>query len=222
VAPCLPPNVRGRVLGVFQTHQEREMGNGKPGTKGRRDRRLGRTALGAALVLLGWQPRPASAQSSAVTPEYRSKANFLATFPSFIDWPDDAFAKSESAFVMCVLGDFQFGTSLAERARSTVAHGRRVEVRWVRKDTELRACHVLFVSHSEGKLLQEVQGADVLTVGETPDFLSAGGAMSFSYQNESLQFEVNLQAAIDAHLRMSSRLLALARRVLNKPEPAKG
>jgi hypothetical protein len=46
--------------------------------------------------------------------------------------------------------------------------------------------------------------------------------MSFSYPNESLQFEVNLLAATDAHLRMSSRLLALARRVVNKPEPAKG
>ena len=214
------------MLGVFQPHQEQEMGNGKPGAKGRRDLQLARTALGVALVLLGWQPRPASAQSFAVTPEYRSKANFLATFPSFIDWPEDAFAKSESTFVICVVGDFQFGTSLAETTRSTLTHGRRVEVRWVHNDAELRTCHVLFVSRSEGKryakLLQVIQGAGVLTVGEAPDFLKAGGAMSFSYQNESLQFEVNLQAATNAHLRMSSKLLALARRVLNKPEAAKG
>jgi hypothetical protein len=140
--------------------------------------------------------------------------------------PDDAFAKSESTFVMCVVGDFQFGTSLAETTRGILAHGRRVEVRWVRKDSELRTCHVLFVSRSEGKryakLLQAVQGLGILTAGQTPDFLRAGGAMSSSYQNESLQFEVNLQAATDAHLRMSSRLLALARRVVNKPELDKG
>jgi hypothetical protein len=67
-----------------------------------------------------------------------------------------------------------------------------------------------------------VQGIDVSSVGETPDFLSAGGAVSFSFQNESLQFEVNLLAATDAHLRMSSRFLALARRVVNKPGPDKG
>jgi hypothetical protein len=46
--------------------------------------------------------------------------------------------------------------------------------------------------------------------------------MSFFFQNEALQFEVNLEAAPGAHLRMSSRLLALARRVVNKPEPDKG
>jgi hypothetical protein len=81
------------------------------------------------------------------------------------------------------------------------------------------------VSRSESKryakVLQVVQGADVLTVGETPDFLSAGGALSFSFKNEALQFEVNLVAADDAHLRVSSRLLALARRVVNNPESSK-
>jgi hypothetical protein len=161
-----------------------------------------------------------------VTSEYRSKANFLATFPSFIEWPGDAFSKLGAPFVMCVVGDFQFGTYLAEATRVTSPHGRRIEVRWVHKDPELRDCHILFVSRSESKryikVLQVVQGLDVLTIGETPDFLDAGGAMSFSFQNESLQFEVNLLAATDAHLHMSSRLLALARRVVNKPEPDKG
>lgn len=103
--------------------------------------------------------------------------------------------------------------------------GRRVEVRWVHKDQELRSCHILFVSRSESKryarVLQVVQGADVLTVGETPDFLSTGGALSFTFENEVLQFEVNLVAANDAHLRVSSRLLALARRVVNNPEASK-
>jgi YfiR/HmsC-like len=61
----------------------------------------------------------------------------------------------------------------------------------------------------------------VLTVGETPDFLSAGGAMSFSFQNDALHFEVNLVAANGAHLKVSSRLLALARRVVDDPESSK-
>jgi hypothetical protein len=164
---------------------------------------------------------PAAAQGS-VTSEYRTKASFLATFPSFIDWPESAFSAAQAPFVVCVVGDFRFGTSLAEVTRSASAHGRRVEVRWVHKDQELRNCHILFVSRSESKryaqVLQVVQGADVLTVGETPDFLSAGGALSFLLQNETLQFEVNLLAANDAHLRVSSRLLALARRVVSKPE----
>jgi hypothetical protein len=93
----------------------------------------------------------------------------------------------------------------------------------VHKDPELRSCHILFVSQSQAKryakVLQAVQGANVLTVGETPDFLSAGGAFTFSFQNEALQFDVNLLAANDAHLKVSSRLLA--RRVVNQTESSK-
>ncbi len=179
--------------------------------------------LGILFLLLA--AHSVTAQTS-VSLEYRSKASFLATFPSFIDWPGDAFPAAEAPFLVCVVGDCRFGTSLAEVTRSTSPHGRRVEVRWVHKDQELRSCHILFVSLSESKryakVLQAVQEADVLTVGETPDFLSAGGALSFSFQQEALQFEVNLLAANDAHLRVSSRLLALARRVVNNPESSKG
>ena len=95
----------------------------------------------------------------------------------------------------------------------------------ISKENELRACHILFVSHSEEKhystVLQAIQGASVLTVGETPDFLAAGGAVSFQFQNEVLQFEVNLNNANEAHLKLSSRMLALARRVVNKTAEAK-
>jgi hypothetical protein len=210
------------VLGVFQYF--RLPGVGAIGTR-MPSRRL--SCLAACGFLLGLVLAcTLAAQTGSSTNEYRTKASFLATFPNFIDWPDEAFSKAGAPFVMCVVGDFQFGTSLAEMTRSASPHGRRVEVRWVHKDPEARNCHILFVSRSESKrysrLLQAVQGVDVLTVGETPDFLEAGGAMTFLFKDEALQFEVNLVAATGAHLRMSSRLLALARRVVNKPESDKG
>jgi hypothetical protein len=165
-----------------------------------------------------------AAQQSTTT-EYRAKANFLATFPSFVDWPESAFPSAEAPFLICVRGDFSFGTGLAEVARGASSPGRRVEVRWVHKDQELRACHIVFVSRSESKrytkLLQALEGAGVLTVGETDDFLAAGGAIAFSFERETLQFEVNLVAADSARLKISSRLLVLARRVRNQTEAAK-
>jgi hypothetical protein len=158
--------------------------------------------------------------------EYRTKANFLANFPSFVQWPDAAFISAESPFLICVRGDFSFGTSLAELARGASAHGRRVEVRWVHKDQDLRDCHLAFISHSESKryakVLQVLEGTGVLTVGETQGFLDAGGTISFSSGHETLQFEVNLIAADAAHLKISSRLLALARHVVTRTEAAKG
>jgi YfiR/HmsC-like len=180
--------------------------------------------LGLTLILL-FVPGSVSAQAS-VPAEYRAKASFLATFPSFIDWPESAFLSAQAPFLVCVLGDFRFGTALAESARSASPHGRLVDVRWVRRDREARNCQILFVSESEAKryagILQAVQGRGILTVGETMDFLSAGGMLSFSFQNGTLQFDVNLAAANEAHLRVSSRLLVLARRVLNNPESSDG
>ena len=166
------------------------------------------------------------AAQSSTSLEYRAKAHFLATFPNFIDWPESAFPSPQSSILVCVRGDFGFGTSLAEFTRGIFVHGRSIEVLWVRKDEELRSCHIVFVSHSESKryasLLKTLEGASVLTVGETPDFLAAGGAVSFSIQREALQFEIDLLHANKAHLRISSRLLVLARRVVTSVEAAKG
>jgi len=180
--------------------------------------------VGLTLILL-FVPVSVSAQAS-VPAEYRAKASFLTTFPSFIDWPESAFLSAQTPFLVCVFGDFRFGTALAESARSVSPHGRLEDVRWVRRDREVRNCQILFVSDSEAKryagILQAVHGRAILTVGETMDFLSAGGMLSFSFQNGTLQFDVNLAAANQAHLRVSSRLLVLARRVFNNPELSDG
>lgn len=177
-------------------------------------------ATGVAFLVMS---SPIMAQTNVET-EYGIKANFLATFPNFIEWPENAFPSPKAPFRVCVAGAFPFGTSLAQATSGVLLHGRRVEVLWIRKEQEIRSCHILFISHFEEKkypkILQAVQGADVLTVGETPDFLDAGGAIRFLFQQDVLQFEVNLGAASGAHLRISSRLLAIAKRVTNKPEVA--
>jgi hypothetical protein len=67
---------------------------------------------------------------------------------------------------------------------------------------------------------KSIQGANVLTVGETSDFL-ASGAIDFLIAEDRLQFEVNIGAASDAHLRISSNMLALARHVITRTEAAK-
>ena len=101
----------------------------------------------------------------------------------------------------------------------------RVEVRWAHKEQELHACQVLFISRANGKnyakALDAVRRDSVLTVGETPDFLEAGGAVTFSFQQELLQFEINLNAVDVARLKISSRLLSLARRVVNNAAGSK-
>lgn len=161
----------------------------------------------------------------AIDSEYRSKANFLAAFPNFIEWPAEAFPSESAPLVLCVFGNFSFGTALTELTRGASIRGRKVEVRWQHKEQELRSCQILFVSRSEekryGRILKTIQGASVLTVGETPNFLANGGVIEFVVEEAKLQFEVNLGAAQDARLRISSNMLALARHVVTKIEAAK-
>ncbi len=178
----------------------------------------------AGLLILVGAIRTAGQDSA--TPEYRIKATFLSQIPNFVEWPADAFATADAPFLICVYGEFAFGTSLAESIRGRTVRGRKLQVRWLGKLQEATACQILFVSHSEQRHYALVKAAvgnlDVLTVGETVDFLGAGGVIYFSFEREVLRFEVNLEAATEARLKMSARLLVMARRVFSAPETAKG
>jgi hypothetical protein len=68
------------------------------------------------------------------------------------------------------------------------------------------------------KVIALVQGTNTFTVGETTGFLDAGGMLTVSFENQAVQFEVNLGSAKEAHFHVSSRLLALARRVVEPTE----
>ncbi len=161
----------------------------------------------------------------ATTAENRAKANFLAKVPSFVQWPEEALPSGPAPFVICILGDLSLGIPLGESVRGTAVHEKRAEIRGVRMEQELRSCHILFVSRFERKrydrVLDSLRGQNVLTIGETPEFLDAGGIVSLSGKEGTIRFDINLEAANRAHLKISSRLLTLARRVVNQPEAAK-
>ena len=157
--------------------------------------------------------------------EYRNKARFLANSSNFVEWPADAFLSDHTPLVLGVYGDYRFGTELADMLRRISVRGHPIELRWVRKEENLRWCHVLFVSRSEeknyAKVLDALSGASVLTVGETASFLDAGGAVILAVAGDDLHFEVNLAATDRARLKVSSHLLALAQRVVRKSPVAK-
>jgi hypothetical protein len=46
---------------------------------------------------------------------------------------------------------FKFGTSLAELTRASILNGHYKEVKWARKEQDLAACQILFVSRSAAK-----------------------------------------------------------------------
>lgn len=163
---------------------------------------------------------PGDAFSQVLSQEYQLKAMYLRKIPSFVEWPPSAANTSKAAFQMCTLGDYPFGSRLAQEVGGVSVSGRMIELRWVHKEQELNGCEVIFFSRSEAKryekILDGLKEKSVLTVGETEGFLEAGGMVEFRFENNRLQMEVNLVAVRKASLKVDARLLALAKRVVTE------
>jgi len=174
--------------------------------------------LGSIVLVAG----AAFGQNSAS--EYQLKAMYLSKIPNFVQWPAGLAVAKEAAFRLCVFGDYSFGASLAVETGAVTVATRRVEVKWVRKEADLKSCQLIFVSRSEekryAKILEGLKGTPTLTVGESGQFLDAGGIMALSFDGKAVQFEVNLVAAHQAGIKVDARLLGLAKRVVREKEGA--
>ena len=148
--------------------------------------------------------------------EYRLKAAFLFNFAKFVDWPADAFDKSNSPMVIGILGDNPFGADLEDTVRNKVINERPLEVKVCPTPAAATNCHILFISTSEKKRLPEIlgslRGASVLTVSETDGFTETGGMINFVREGNKVRFQINDAAAKNARLTISSKLLSLALR----------
>src|SRR5580704_16280019 len=147
--------------------------------------------------------------------EYEVKAVFLLNFAKFVDWPPSAFPSSDSPVTICIMGKDPFGGSIDELVRGEVANGRKLMVRRISRAPAAQTCQIVFTQQS-GKESAEILnslGAGVLTVGEGEDFVHEGGIITFLLENRRVRFDIDQKAAEAAELKISSRLLAVARSV---------
>jgi hypothetical protein len=173
----------------------------------------------AISVSLGWTGETgAQVSDPSDSSEYLIKAGFIYNFAKFVEWPSTAFTEAESPIVIGVIGVDPFG-SLIDRIvedKKIGSHGFVVKrFKWGKDLKELKDCKILFISPSErahiDEILQQVKGLPILTVGETPGFAERGGMIRFTLEDNRVRFEVNVEAARQADLNISSRLLTLAK-----------
>lgn len=178
------------------------------------------TPLVASLLLAAILVAVPAAPAQEAATEYDLKAAFLYNFTKFVEWPADAFHDDRSSLRLCVLGEDPFGESLRAMAKEEVA-GRKLMVLSVAAMNDPAGCQILFVSRSERRrmprILAAVREAPVLTVGDTAGFLEQGGIINFILQGSRVRFEINQESAERVGLRVSSKLLRLATRVVSGP-----
>jgi len=147
--------------------------------------------------------------------EYQVKAAFLLNFTKFVDWPVSAFEAPDSPLAICILGEDVFGSTLDQIVAGEVVSGRRVTVLRIKGAPAPKSCQVLFVNRPEKEFLGFLPslGPGVLTVGEGQNFVRGGGMIAFVIENRRVRFIANRSAAENAMLKMSSKLLNVARDV---------
>jgi hypothetical protein len=167
------------------------------------------------VFLVDGRPVPAQGMGSS---EYQVKAAFLYHFSQFVDWPEGTFKDAGSPLTYCTLGEDPFHGALDASLSGKAVGAHSLQVQHFKQPQEIRGCQILFIGETELKLvpslLARLQGNPVLTVGESEHFVQDGGMIGFLLEENKIRFEINLDAAEHAKLKLSSRLLALAKRVI--------
>lgn len=173
--------------------------------------------LGLVLALGG--SAVARAQGVVAT-EYAVKAAFLYHFAKFVEWPPGVGGPSPETVILCVVGEDPFGFALDElaaRGAEGLAEGIPVRVKHVRDLARSEGCHIAFLSNSERVRLKDhlakATANHVVTVSDLEGFAHDGGMIQFVLEDGRVRFWINRAAAERAGVRLSSRLLSLARLV---------
>ncbi len=165
------------------------------------------------LVSAGLALGPRTAGAEETTRE-QVQAAFIYKFTRFIQWPDSALQGTAGEFPVCVAGQGPMSEALS-LIEGKAVNGRRLTIRRKIKPQKASNCLILFISRSEsnnfGTWRKALKGRPILLIGDWPGFGVSGGHIEFYMDSSYVRFAINFQEARDAGLKISSKLLQLAR-----------
>lgn len=150
-----------------------------------------------------------------VATEAAVKAAFLYKFAAYVEWP--APAQTGTPFVIAAIAADDVLAELSTLVSGRAIAGRPAVVREVRDGESLKDVQMLFIgrrANNVAALVRAAQQHGVLTVTESG--LEHGAAINFLTNESRVSFEVSLESAERSGHRISSRMLAVARRVVGK------
>lgn len=177
-----------------------------------RDRRRRLQAVAGVALLIACISTAAIGEE--VIPEYQLKAEFLERFTRFIEWPiTSPVNDGQTSFTICVAGTDPFGPYLKNLAANRRIKAKPILVRQVSSDFD--SCHMLFIAAMDKAnaldVVRKTSDRPIVTVADTPGLGEAGVMINFYRRDDKVRFEINALAAERSGLRISSKLLKLAR-----------
>ncbi len=181
---------------------------------------IARLVLAAVLC---FQCSTSHAEATTATEEYSIKAAFIYNFAKFVDWPSDTFSSPASPINVCVYGKNLFGSTF-DLIHKKKAQGREIQVMNVAAETDFKYCQIIFIGVTDERqltrLITSISHSPILTISDTRNFSRVGGMINLVLINNKVHFEININAARRANLRISSKLLSLAT-IIDEPSAEK-
>lgn len=170
----------------------------------------------AAFALLLVLCLPCGKAYGADYEEYELKAGFLYNFFNFIKWPDRSFDSPNSPFVLIIVSAVGSKNHTIEHAlQNSVVGARPLKIIMTSSAENLDKAHMVFFLESYknpdlAKVLAQLKGKPVITVGEEKNFITLGGDINFVQKGAKIKFQISPASTEKADLKISSRLLMLA------------
>ncbi|MCG2594494.1 YfiR family protein [Ramlibacter sp. XY19] len=175
--------------------------------------RLPRRLLLAAAA--GWlAPGVLRAQAAPPSRDTLVKAAFLHKFASFVEFPPGAFARPDSPLRIGILGDDLVYRDLGELARDRDRDGHPVVVTRLAAGDALTGFHILYLKAGSPARITDLIATvpeGTLTVADSDGAHPRGSVLSFYLDEGRVRFGVSLEAAARQGLRLSPKLIAIAR-----------
>lgn len=148
--------------------------------------------------------------------EYSVKAAMIWNFTKFVEWPTGLIGDRSIPFVIGVYGDDPFAGKLEATVRGKDVNGHAVTIKKLQTIGADCRAKVVFVAESmksRWKDLGILQGKPILVIGESEAFVKGTGHIAFVKDDRRVAFVIGNKAAQSSGLAISSKLLALAKKV---------
>jgi hypothetical protein len=176
---------------------------------------LARRFLLFAAFILGALPVCAQPQAS----EAAVKAALLYKFASYVEWPAEPAVAPGAPFVIGVSAADDVAGELEQLVRGRPINNRPVTIQRMKDGEGLAGVRMLFVGGRDPARIRAVARAarplSILVVTDVSGGLEAGSVINFVPTEDRVGFEVSMEAAERSGLKVSSRMLGVARRVVS-------
>lgn len=155
---------------------------------------------------------PTVASANTATPsEYNRKAEFIYNFSKFTKWPDKT-----GELVVCIYGKDPFGSSI-DNINNKFSNKRKIKIVRTKSIAKAGECHIAYINniHEQKRyyrrVIRKINSSSVLTMADHDNADSFGVMIGLINNKDNISFKVNDSLVSKSNLKISSKLLRLAK-----------